>query len=208
MCLSKDVLEKPDVFVDSINVIGGRRGFLATSTHHALRALSTTAFSSLFGLLAFFLFLPSIASAFTVITVSTSAPDGIEAQFIADATSQWNMSYFKNPLASNTYQLKLFGPNENFNPAPTNQELLDALVTVDSYTYSAGYATGRTDQQTFDLSMLSSFFVNCSSPTAFALPGFSTSTFNANTCQNVIDVLFAAFQTQFSTFPIVTPNFQ
>lgn len=142
-------------YVDSMNastgVVIGRTGRFIASMSVGVVILS--------------IFLCSPVSAYTVVTISTAAPSNIEQSFIASATTQWSMSYFKNPLASNTYQLTLFGPNPNYNPLPTPAQLLISLVTVDSFTYVYGWAAGEVHERNQDIAMLTNATVACSTDT-------------------------------------------
>lgn len=57
--------------------------------------------------------LPSTGGTFTTVTVSTSAPVDLEASFISQTTSQFDARATANPLAANTYTIKLFGFKTN-----------------------------------------------------------------------------------------------
>jgi hypothetical protein len=80
------------------------------------------------------------AQAYTVVTSTNPA---LEKELICAATTQFSASLFVNPLASNTYQIKLLGESTTYNPAPSNADLLNAVVTVDSYTYVYGFVAGE-----------------------------------------------------------------
>jgi hypothetical protein len=149
------------------------------------------------------------AQAYTVVTISTGAPTGLEQQFLSATTNQFQASLLVNPLASNTYQLKLFGLNPNYNPLPTNLQLLDSLVSVDSWTYVAGWSNGESYQQSVTQNILAGYLVQCSSPTAFNLMQTSSSTFYLSTCQDTISTLINAIgQLHLSTPTIVPGNWQ
>lgn len=129
------------------------------------------------------------AGAFTVVSISTGAPKSLEQQFISNTTSQFQATLLVNPLVANTYQLKLFGPNPMFNPPPTNKDLLDAVVTVDSYTYVYGWAAGGSyflSQQEGAIGALGNL---CDSATNYHLIQTSTGTFDRSTCQDVITTI-------------------
>lgn len=49
---------------------------------------------------------------YTTVSVSTAAVPNIERDFIAATTTQFKSDFYKNPLASNTFQIKLIDKNE------------------------------------------------------------------------------------------------
>jgi hypothetical protein len=130
--------------------------------------------------------------AYTVITVSTAATPGIEQQFIASATAQYLMDYFKNPLASNTYTLKLYGTNPNFNPLPSPPSTLQEALSLGSTIYVYGFASGMNYERSVDTSMITNYLVNCSSPSYF---GATAAAWNGAVCTAA---LMAAEQAIFS----------
>lgn len=159
-----------------------------------------------------------VGNAFEQIVISTGAPQGTEAQFIASMQAQWNVKVISNPLASNTYGITLYGPNPSYNPPITNAQLmqqidLDAqyIENVDSYTYVYGWADGESYQQSETSNMLQNFMVQCSTPSVFV----DTKTINSNNPWNSTEcqeVLNAALQDNFdlslSTPTIVPGEFQ
>lgn len=50
--------------------------------------------------------------AYTVVTLSTSAPAGLEKAFIMATTTHFRVEFKANPLAANTYTIKLLGVGE------------------------------------------------------------------------------------------------
>lgn len=149
------------------------------------------------------LLLQGQSHAFTQVTISTAAPQGIESTFIAATTNQFQASYFKNPLAANTYAIKIFGLNPNFNPPVTNAMLLNALVTVDTYTYVYGWAGGVSYQQTIEEGVIGNYGNLCDTATSFMLIQATTSTWSTGSCQDVIaTILNQLFQLSLSTFPV------
>lgn len=146
----------------------------------------------------------SQASAYTTVVLSPSTPETIESELIADLTNQFNIQLTVNPYFPNTYQLTVLGVNPAYNPQPTNADLLNAVVTVDSYTYVYGWADGAENQNTISESMIANYYVNCSTPTAFNLAQSTVSTFSAATCQDVTQTIFnSLYQLQLSTPPVL-----
>lgn len=149
------------------------------------------------------LLLPNPSRAFTQVTLSSAAPQGIESTFIAATTNQFQASYFKNPLAANTYAIKIFGMNPNFNPPVTNAMLLSALVTVDTYTYVYGWAGGVSYQQTVEEGLVGSYGNLCNTATSFMLIQMTSPTWSKGTCEDVIStILNQLFQMSLSTYPV------
>lgn len=157
--------------------------------------------------------LVSWSQAYTVVVPSTSAPQGIEQTFIAATTTQFEATLFVNPLFAGTYQIQLLGPNPAYNPPVTDADLLQALVTIDSYTYVYGWADGMRYERGHDLGYFTApagqigmpnggFFVNCSSAPYFNVPAI-----DSTTCQGVLATVYNfIYQQNFST-PTVVPGF-
>jgi hypothetical protein len=155
---------------------------------------------------ALFAGLVSNCQAYTVVTISNSAPTGLEKEFIASTTNQFQATTIINPFFQGTYQVELNGHNPLFNPAPTNLDLLNALVTVDSNTFVYGFADGMSYQQIVNENMVADFYVNCSSPTYFELVQVSSETFNKKTCMDVAASIYdAMFQASLSTPTTIPP---
>jgi hypothetical protein len=143
---------------------------------------------------------------YTVVRISTASAPGFEESFIAATTAQFTASVFKNPLASHTYQLTLFGPNPTYSPPLTQQDLLRSLVAVSSNDYVYGWADGRDSERWNDLGKVDYYAVNCSSVTMFDMQ-FGTTTNHVDidqpTCNRVLAVLRDAIYQQFFSTPIV-----
>jgi hypothetical protein len=133
-----------------------------------------------------FLGLPASGLPYTVVTISTSAPQGLETSFIASTTNQYLSTLFVNPLFAGTYQLLLYGQNPDYNPPPTTLE--DAL-SLGATVYVYGFANGMTYQQTQIESMTVMMGSLCASATDFNLVNTSTMTFDTNTCFDVISTI-------------------
>lgn len=146
----------------------------------------------------------SVKALFIEVQLSTGVPSSIGDSFIAQTTTQFNAVAIKNPLVSNTYSIKIYGLNPNYNPPITNQQLLDALVTVDSYTYVYGWANGMDYGIHTARDIAGGYAINCSTPTEFNLNETSSSTFDTKTCYDVMgSVLDAFYQIDLSTPPVI-----
>lgn len=145
------------------------------------------------------------AWAYTVVTASTAAPAGIEQKFIAATTAQFNASLFVNPLASNTYAIKLFGLNPNYVPPPQVVPLdFAAIISSVSFNYVYGFVDGQYLERKQDLNMVGSLDVMCSTPTAFGLIQATTATWSAATCMDVLGTLNSQiYQQNFSTPTVI-----
>lgn len=144
----------------------------------------------------------SSSNAYTVITVSTGAPQGLESQFIAQTTAQFTATVTPNPFFAGTQSIVLEGANPNYNPQPTNADLLNALVAVSTYGYVYGYAGGMVYQNQVDSGLAANLGLNCAVPSNFTLTQTSATTFDNNTCVDVItNVLTALYQVTLSTPP-------
>lgn len=153
-------------------------------------------------------FSTQIAWCYSVVQLSTAAPLGLEAQFIAATTTQFTATVTSNPFFAGTYQISLLGLNPTYNPLITNAQLLEQInldtqyiATVDSYTYVYGYAQGMTDQQTTEEGFVGSLGNLCGSPTNYALIQTTTGTFSQATCQDVV----ATIENQLFDLSLSTP---
>lgn len=178
------------------------------SIEHRLRVLGLTRFihpAALYRALVviFGLFLAHPLWSYTVVTLSTAAPQGLENTFIASTTNQFAASLFVNPLASNTYGIKLFGPNPSYNapePPPSN---LEQALSLGATVYVYGFANGMRYQQNSDNNLVESFDVKCSSVPI----GFSTATWSTGTCHAVAEAIDSAvFQESLSTPTVIPPT--
>lgn len=77
------------------------------------------------------LFLTSLAQAFTQVIISTGAPAGLETQFLAATTSQFNAKVVKNPLVPNTYAMTLYGLNPSY-VVPSTATCFNIAVDIDT----------------------------------------------------------------------------
>lgn len=155
--------------------------------------------------------------AYTVVTFSTSAPSGLEKSFLANTTNQYLGSLTSNPLASNTYALKLFGVNPNYVPSScfsvdvaidsgTLAEDLKALAAAgptiirDPYLY--GYAAGMHYSQQQDSRITEGYGINCSTPLA------NVSNWNLQECYAIINAVNGSIIQQSGDVPaVIDPDF-
>lgn len=156
----------------------------------------------------------TICHGYTIVVVSTGAPTGIESQMIAAMANQFNIKVVPNPLASNTYAITLYGTNPNFNPPVSQADLLkqidlDAqyMATVDTSTFIYGFADGMSYQQRQEENTVGSYAINCSTPTLFNLLQTSTSTFDKNTCSDVLGTInYQLYEQSLSTPTVIPPE--
>lgn len=143
------------------------------------------------------------AEAYTVVTISTSAPAGTETSFIATTTNTYQATVSTNPFFANTFSMVIYGPNPSYNPPPTNADLLNNIVTVDSFTYVYGWADGASYQQYRDANAAGDFIVNCDSPTYWSAP------IDTTTCYAVLGIMENfIYEESLSTPTTVPGNFQ
>ena len=147
---------------------------------------------------------------YTTVVASTSAPAGVEAQFIAATTTQFNATVTTNPFFAGTFSVTLYGPNPSYNAPITNTQLLQQIdldsqymATVDSYTYANGWGNGESYQQYQDININDGFIVNCDSPTAWNVA------IDTTTCYAVLNAMQGSlYQESLSTPTVVPGDFQ
>lgn len=135
------------------------------------------------------LLIAPIVSAYTVVTVSTMTTEATETSFLAATTTQFNAVVTKNPLASNTYTLKLYGLNPNYNAPPPPPTTLQQALSLGSTVYLYGWNDGSDYQSFTDDKIANGFFVQCSSPSVFGTYG-STTTWDMTTCQTALNAVY------------------
>ena len=129
---------------------------------------------------------------FAQITTSTGAPSGVGDSFIASTQNQYQAKVTPNPLVSDVYSVVLYGPNPNYNPPVTNADLLNAIVTVDSYTYVYGWVAGQQYERQNDVQIISSHYFECDTDT---------------TCIHAITGAMGDVYTQNFSTPTAVPGF-
>lgn len=110
--------------------------------------------------------------AHTVIDPSPTAPTGLEKDFIAQTTTQFNATLFVNPLASNTYAIKLLGPLQK--TVVGNSE--DACIAV-------GFLGGMEEERRLSIESLR--FMQAIDLSSGTCAGFLVSSATAQNCQYV-----------------------
>jgi len=158
---------------------------------------------------------PRTGFSYTVVTVSTGAPAGLEQSFIAATTAQFTGAVFSNPFFANTNQILLYAPNPGYLKPVSNQDLLNALVTVDSTTYVYGWGAGTDSERWRDLGAFTAsngYLVNCSSVPYWNTLQVSTTTnqlvaIDTATCQAVLSGVYNAIYQQFFSTPTVVNGF-
>ena len=143
--------------------------------------------------------------AFTQVTVSTTAPPAIEKAFIAATTNQFLATLIANPLAANTYSIKILGPNPSYMPPTPMPTTLEAALSLGATVYVYGFSNGMEYERSNDLSFINDFVINCSSPSAFDLVRSSANTFDFGTCEDALMMVYAEIYKQNFRDPIVIP---
>jgi len=154
--------------------------------------------------------LGSIGRAYTVEVTASTAPAGTENAFLQATQQQFNVQITTNPFFQNTYNMTLYGPNPNYNPPPTNIQLLNSLVTVDSYTYVYGWGDGETKERFTDLQYMNNFAVDCIniSTSTFFVVGSTTiydTAISSTTCLEAVTTIQNYIYQQ--SFPVITTGY-
>lgn len=198
MYLSKTVRSKIGVFAENVK----RRNMVLGQ---GLRFIAFT-----FGIIGLLTCLVPVSNAYTVIILSTGVPESVEQTLLTQTTTQFNASVIVNPLVNNTYQVKLFGLNPNYQPiTPTPLITLDQitqnLTAISTYTYVQGFASGMVYERNNDSGMLGNFMGLCDNATNFFEVGQSTFPIDSSTCQQVLGFMDNWIITQSSGLAVV-PN--
>ena len=139
-------------------------------------------------------------SGYNIVQMSTAAPTGTEDAFLAALEAQFIAGVTANPLASNTYSIKLYGPNPTYQaPAPPPTTLEQAL-SLGATVYVYGFADGQAYERKHDLDTVGHYDFNCSSPTFFGLV-----TIDTTTCFTIMGQLANDIYTQNFSTPTVIP---
>lgn len=149
--------------------------------------------------------LSSLANAYSVVTISTSAPVGIEGQFLAATAAQFNTAIVPNPFFPNTFAVQLFGLNPLYQaPSPPPTTLQDAL-SLGATVYVYGFANGMTYQQQVSQGIVGNFGNLCAYPTSFMLAETNSGNFDKGTCLDTITTIMNAFFNLSVSTPTVLP---
>lgn len=162
----------------------------------AKKTISWLALSSLFSLAGWTAAYAD--SGYNVVQMSTAAPAGTETSFLSAVQNQFIAGVTANPLASNTYSIKLYGPNPAYTAPAPPPTTLDQALSLGATVYLYGYRDGAGYEEHTDADIVNSFAVNCSTPIS------GVPTFDIPTCQAVAGAIDEAiFQQYNSTVPVV-----
>lgn len=138
---------------------------------------------------------------FNTVTMSTAAPAGTEQSFISAISSQFNAKVTANPVASNTYAIKVFGPNPDYQAPAAPPTTLEQALSLGSTVYYYGYDAGAEYEELTDRGIVLNYQLNCSTPMA------SVPTYDVATCEAVAGAIDAAiFQQYNSTVTVAAGN--
>lgn len=145
--------------------------------------------------------------AYTVVQISTGAPQGTETQLLSQISAQFNAKITPNPLASNTYSVTIYGPNPTYLPPITSAQLLQQIdldaqyiATVDTYTYVYGFADGESYNQRQTSSLVEEFEINCSTPIA------GPAAWDVGTCIALTTAIDAVIFEESQSTPTIVPG--
>lgn len=142
-------------------------------------------------------------SGYNVVQMSTAAPTGTQLNFLNAISAQFDTEIVPNPDASNTYAVKIFGPNPNYQaPAPPPTTLEQAL-SLGSTVYVYGFAGGMNYQQNNEIKCVNFVDTLCGTATSFMLTQTSSSTFDKATCEDVSNTII----NQLYQLSVSTPSF-
>ena len=159
--------------------------------------------------------MPIHATMYAVVQTSTGASAGTDTAFIANTTNYFDAVVVPNPYFPDTFNITLFGLNPLYNPPPTTAQLLGDLISVDSYTYTDGWADGESYNQYSTVNLLQnttgSFLIGCSTSAAnlskwFNLVQTSTTTFSQKTCEDVVNSIAQGIYNMEASSPTLVPG--
>ena len=129
----------------------------------------------------------------TFIVVTSTAPVSVGQTLLSQISNQFNASVMANPLAANTYQIRLFDLNPNYVTSPavvTLNDLANKLTAISTYTYVTGFASGELYERFNNAGSIGYFMGLCNNATNFyVMPGDSmtwTTSIDSTTCNNVL----------------------
>lgn len=103
----------------------------------------------------------SQGGAFTQVTLSPTAPQGLEESFIAATTAQFLAKVTKNPLAAHTYSITILGPNPAYQAPEAPPTTLEQALALGSTVYVMGFANGQDYQRHIDQNLLGNQYSAC-----------------------------------------------
>jgi hypothetical protein len=153
---------------------------------------------------------PASLNAFTQVQLGPNVPESVEQNFLADTTAQWLGTLTSNAFFPNTYTFVLTGPNTAFNPPPSNIDLLNAVITVDSYTYVYGWADGMSYDRASNMQLIANIEGQCASSTTFIVDGSTWNTVYVDTatCRAVLNESWQQLYQLNYASPTVVPGFR
>lgn len=197
---------------DSVSFLSGRYSFLSrrnqarrevfmrNGTTH-IKAQSKKIQGVLLASTGLFFAFCQISFAFTQVTISTGAPQGTEASFLSATSNQFQVAIQANPLAANTYSMKIYGPNPNYQAPPAPPSTLEEALSLGSTVYVYGFVDGQTYNQGVSHNIVESFEVDCSTP----MPNVPN--WDETTCEAVTGAIDdAIFQESLSTPTVIPPG--
>ncbi len=130
---------------------------------------------------------------FLQVTNGAGISEAVGKELIAQTTTQFNSILTINPLASNTYTIKLLGLNPNYVPLNLGA---DAVMQLQVFPYAAGMYYERSNIS----SLFGNFMSLCDDPGTFQMV-----TMDSTTCQGVLGFMDNFIITQTSGVAVV-PN--
>lgn len=87
----------------------------------------------------------SLGQAAINVTFSTSVPQGLQQEFIANVTSQYLSKVVSNPYFKDTYSLTILGKNQAYQPPAVSSPILTATAVdqCQAYGFGAGLDSER-----------------------------------------------------------------
>lgn len=165
------------------------------------------------------------AYGYSFIQISTAAPTGLESQFIAATTTQFNAKVVANPLASNTYAITLYGLNPSY-VTPSTATCFNIAVDIDTTSlqsdlnvlvnagpqiirdpYIYGYAAGEENQNSVDEHL--GFYMTglCHAATNYTVIN-ATATWDPGTCMDTLNTYVNnLYELNLSTPPVIAEPF-
>lgn len=132
-----------------------------------------------------------IASGAVNVYLAPGVPASLQADFIANATTYFNGQLVANQYVPGSYNLTITGKKAAPPPPPTQcpsdfDRDLALMVSASTWTYVYGFANGASDERFRDMTTVSNYLVQCSSPSIFNHVTGSTSSWDVFTCQDAL----------------------
>jgi hypothetical protein len=147
------------------------------------------------------------------VVITTSAPT--EAEFLSISSNVFTAQVSSNPFIGNTYSINLLEQNPNYvlpgqvvpsAPCQLDQDV-DTIVAETTWTGVYMFGSGMTYQQNQQIGLIGALGNLCGYATNYNLVETSTTTFNKNTCQDVIGTIEnELFNESLSTPTVIPPE--